>query len=268
MDHLRATIEKTSGSGFSDWKRIVTELGNHSLTTLLDRMDSEPANDGRNSHHAIHDKLRSLDLPTESCCFVSIGNFLDDPEEYFSQIPDGDYYFVSIKPGTHLAHATSKQQIVDFATHYLEHAAANERDREMYISHNSEAVMSGHIIIGDDERPNSINAEFTIGNFNAFHRGFHTPEISFNRVYPAGSNFSFQGGLATNEDWRTDEQFECIGNIRLTRSEMADYINQSLHYIPHDDDYYMPEYYEVLLEKANGYSVRPVFIEAVVEGID
>lgn len=65
---------------------------------------------------------------------------------------------------------------------YCEATAEAELQREIFISHNGgNAVMSGHITIHDDGEPNSMYSEFTIGNFNAFHRGFHTPEISMSR---------------------------------------------------------------------------------------
>lgn len=262
---MHEKISQTAGAGFSDWQKVAEVAGDQRLGKLLRSMDSQPAADGRNAHHRIHDKLALLELPRQQCLFISIEKFLDDPQRQFSLMPHGDYYFVSIKPGVHLAHATSKEEVLSFVLNYAAISSPDELHRELYISHNGEAAMSGHIIIKDDGIPNSIFSEYTIDNFNAFHRGFHAPEISFERTFQAG-HYSFRGALEA-DDWRDTTRFECVGGVYLSRPAMAQYIKQAVEAIPHDDGYYLPGYYEVLFEKTSTQSVRPVFIEAVVKGV-
>lgn len=263
------TIESTSGAGFSDWQRLARETGNVALWSALRKFDSEPTSVEKNAHHTIHDKLSALELPTERCFFATLGDFLNNPESYFESIEgSGDYYFASIKPGTHLAHAESKEQIVEFMQQYRETATETELQREIFVSHNGEAVMSGHITIHDDGEPNSMYSEFTIGNFNAFHRGFHTPEISVSRSDDRRQKWEFRDILAPGDTaWQTDEAFECFSGVTLSRPEMARRIYDALSHIPQDGDYFMPGYYEVLLERTEDNRTRPTFIEAVVEGL-
>lgn len=257
----RGMIEQSAGAGFSDWQRAARATGNYALLATIKDMDGQPGRNGENSHHFIHQKLGELSLPRQHCLFMPLGIFLEQPENHLAELPAGDYYFASIKPGTHLAHGDTSEQVINFMQQYRD-AHPEDISREVMISHNGEAAMSGHIIIRDDGQPNSIDAEFTIGNFNAFHRGFHTPEISLNRTLHA-YEWQFRGTLATDGDWRTDEQFRCFGDVYLSRIEMARSALRALHHIPHDDDVYLPGYYEVLFEKIDDRSTRPVFIEAV-----
>ena len=261
------TIESTSGAGFSDWQRLAHETSNTALWLALQKFDSEPTSVEKNAHHTIHDKLLALELPTQRCFFATLGDFLHNPESYFESIEGkGDYYFASIKPGTHLAHAESKEQVIEFMQQYREATPEAELQREIFISHNGDAVMSGHITIHDDGEPNSMYSEFTIGNFNAFHRGFHTPEISVSRSDNRRQKWEFRDILDPgNTAWQTDEVFECFGKVTLSRLEMAQRIYDALSHIPHDGDYFMPGYYEVLLERTEGNRTRPTFIEAIVE---
>lgn len=261
------TIEATNGAGFSDWSRVALKTGNLALQSMLRKFDSEPGLHGRNAHHFIHDRLTTLQLPVQNCIFMPLKNFLQAPEDYFSVVPHGDYYFASIKPGTHLAHATTKEEVMEFMDSYASSASSTELSREVFISHNGEAVMSGHITISEDGEPNSLYGEFTVGNFNRFHRGFHTPEISISRTR-FGNQWLFRDALAAqNDDWRTSEQFPCFGGSAMSRIDMAQRINSALSYIPHDGDFILPGYYEILFERVDEAHTRPAFIEAVVDGL-
>ena len=256
-------IKSTSGAGFSDWIKLAKQTGNHALINTLRKLDSEPTLSGEtNAHHHIHDRLKELGLPRQDCLFIPIQEFLANTEESFGSIPNGDYYFVSIEPGKHLAHAEDQESVVEFIQQYSDKAAEDERNKEIFLTHNGEAVMSGHIIVKDGEIPNKLQGEFTIGNFNAFHRGFSTPEISVSREYR--NEWDFRGSLAAEDsDWRTLEEFECFGGVKMSRLEMAERINQAISCIPADNGLTLPGYYEVLFEKVNENHVKPVFIEAV-----
>lgn len=117
------------------------------------------------------------------------------------------------------------------ATILRSYVAEAELQREIFISHNGDAVMSGHITIHDDGEPNSMYSEFTIGNFNAFHRGFHTPEISVSRSDNRRQKWEFRDILDPgNTAWQTDEVFECFGKVTLSHPEMAQRIYDALSY--------------------------------------
>ena len=264
-NEVKKTIESTAGAGFTDWKIRASEMGNKLLLNTLKNLDREPANDGRNAHHVILDKLKELNLPTEDCLFIELKDFLDDPYEKLEKIPSGDYYFTSIEPGKHLANTKNKQDVIDFVRSYYEDLLPEQQNeyKEIFISHNGDAVMSGHIIVSNDGTPNSLYAEFTVGNFNAFHRGFTSPEIILEREYK--NQWSFCGQLDPgNEDWRTLEEFDCAGDFKMSRLIMAELINQSIIHLPQDDGNILPGTYEVLFERKYENQISPVFIEAVV----
>ncbi|HMR72679.1 MAG TPA: hypothetical protein PKD68_01580 [Candidatus Saccharibacteria bacterium] len=259
------TIEATRGAGFTDWSRVARETGNTALAAALRKFDSEPGLHARNAHHFIHDRLTTLGLPIQNCVFTPLKNILQHPEHYFSTIPQGDYYFASIKPGTHLAHATTKEEVMRFMDHYASNASAHELSREVFISHNGEAVMSGHVTVSDDDEPNSLYGEFTVGNFNSFHRGFHTPEISVSRTL-FGNKWLFRDALAARDNnWQTPEQFQCYGGNSMSRVDMAERITAALSCIPHDSNFLLPGYYEILFERVDETHTRPAFIEAIVD---
>lgn len=263
-DSLRE-IEPTAGAGLTDWKRVAESLGYHSLSATMESLSPDNLPVGVNSHREIDNKLKLLDLPGQSCVYASLGEFLTDYDKFLSMIPDGDYYFVSIKPGVHLAHGMTAQEVIDFVYDYVAKNPDADMNQEIYLSHNGEPVMSGHVIINKGNGTfNSIVSEFTIGNFNAFHRGFHSPEIALHR-----SDYRFEWGFrgelhSFNGDWRDEKTYMCNGGIELTRTEMAEIIYDAVTRIPHDGEYYLPGYYEVLLEKTSQNQTRPVFIEAVV----
>ena len=81
-NEVKKTIESTAGAGFTDWKIRASEMGNKLLLNTLKNLDREPANDGRNAHHVILDKLKELNLPTEDCLFIELKDFLDDQVDY------------------------------------------------------------------------------------------------------------------------------------------------------------------------------------------
>ncbi len=246
-------------SGFTDWKVIAKQLGQKSLLSVVEKMDSESTGRG-NAHGEIAERLGRMGLPVQKFVSPSVEDFVGNPGAYLNDLPSGDYYFVSIKPGTHLTHAVDESDIVLFAKSFL-YENPNDSDTEMYISHNGEPVLSGHILVRNDGEPNTIHAEFTNGEFNAFHRGRHTPEVSVHR-----SNYRFEwkfnGALASDDDWRTSEQFTCNGGIELNRTEIAKRLFNAINLIPKDGNIYLPGYYEVLLERTELGKTRTVFIEA------
>ena len=258
-------IESTSGAGFTDWKIRACEMGNKMLLNTLKTLDHEPASGGRNAHHDIFDRLKELDLPTQDCLFIEIKDFLKNPNKILDTMPDGDYYFTFIVPGIHLANTPNKQDVIDFVQTYYENLSLEQREksREIFISHNGDAVMSGHIIVNNNETPNNLHGEFTIGNFNAFHRGFTTPEILLERERM--NLWTFRGDLDPgDEDWRTLEEFDCFGGARLSRLVMAELINQAILHLPEDNGRLLPGSYEVLFERRYKNQILPTFIEAVV----
>lgn len=274
--HMASTLTKferfdlrSSGAGFTDWIKAFRGIGDRALVAALRAFDSEPTASGGNAHRSIHERVDRIGLPAQSRVFVTIHDFLSDPEACFSKIPDGDYYFASIKPGVHLAHVEDTQTIIDFVANYSERSEDGELGRELFISHNGEPVMSGHIIVeeGRGMEPHTLHGEFTIGNFNDFHRGFHTPEISLDRSF-LGNVWAFRDALdPENQDWRDESKFKCNGGVEFTRTQMATEIHNAIQYIPHDGDLYLPGYYEILFERTGETAVRPVFIEAVVDGL-
>lgn len=260
------SIEHSRGAGFSDWQRVAKETGHYALAAVVGKMDlGETVRDGKNAHRAIAERLANLELPVHSYVAVSLGDFLLDPERHIERLADGDYFFASIVPGVHIAHGETVEEVVEFVRQYVcENPTEQTMAREMYLSRNGEPVMSGHIMIKDDGNPNSIYAEFTNGNFNMFHRGFHGPEIVCHRTYRS-LQWEFLSSLATDDgDWRDDQLFVCNGDVKLSRPAMAQKAYDALSRIPHDGDAYLPGYYEVLIEKTGMGGTRPVFIEAVL----
>lgn len=257
------TNERGRGSGFSDWQRVAKETGNLALSAFLNPYDTGTATDHKNPHVENSRAIEQLGLPIQTFVSPSVSDFLQTPEEYFARLDEGDYFFASVEPGVHIAHATNSNDVVEFIKDYL-HTKPSEADRELYLSCNGEPVMSGHVFVDREESPNPVMAEFTIDNFNAFHRGLHAPEISITRRASRRFEWIFNGDLSPRGgDWRTEEQFQCNGNVMMTRVEMARRAYHALSLIPHDDEYLLPGYYEVLLEKSGESSTKPKFIEYV-----
>lgn len=256
--------ERAVGAGFSDWQRAARTIGSVSLSRFIETMDPGDTRDGSNAHRSIHERLATLDLPRHEFMAMPCQEFLKQPYEYLSRLPKGDYFFASIVPGIHLAHAATPEQVVAFveaSVARLPHLAS----KELYISHNGEPVMSSHIDIKNDGQPNTVVIEATIGNFNAFHRGQHTPEIIAWRDGSHRLTWCFKGALETADTWQTDELFACNGNTQLSRIEMAALLFSALSHIPHDSDHYLPGYYEVLFERHDKLPPQPVFIEAITD---
>lgn len=259
------TAEPGAGAGFSDWQKVAKGMGHRTLATLIKKMDSGNTPAGMNEHRAIARQLEVLGLPVQNYIHPSVGDFVNAPHEHLSQLLGGDYYFVSIRPGIHLAHGDSSVQVIDFINDFAAREPNPESlDREVYISHNGEPIMSGHILVGSDDAPNTIFSEFTVGNFNAFHRGVHSPEITVSKTSHR-FEWNFGGRLkpTQDDDWRSTQAFTCNGDVAMTRPEMARRIFGALSHLPHDGDYYLPGYYEVLLQRTVGDCTRPVFIEAL-----
>lgn len=255
------SIERTRGAGFSDWQRKLKEIGKYDVAAFVETMDPGNTPEGDNAHTVIAEQLEMLGLPVQTYVNVPLGDFLANPEHILATIPDGEYYFASIIPGVHLAHGDTVDEVVEFARNYANDTSPRQLDQPIYISHNGEAVMSGHIIIKDDAEPNTIISEFTVGNFNEFHRGFRTPEISANR-HEHELEWTFREDLTPTNDWRDDTQYTCQGGVTMTRPEMARRCYEAIQYVPHDGEYYLPGYYEVLFEHTTDNETKPVFIEA------
>jgi len=249
--------EPGANAGFSDYADTLRQLGLTKAVNLLSRLDPGDTADGRNSHRVIAERLTNLGMPTQTAIFAPVNKFLRRPELFFSQIPDGDYYFCSIRPKLHLAHSTLKTEVVNFVKYYSESYPANE----IFLAHCGEPVMSGHIKIADDGEPNSVLAEFTNGNFNAFHRGLTVPEIEISRALTDRFDWRF-GGQLTADDWRTPDKFLCNGGVELSRPEMAGKIWQALLAIPHDGWQFLPGYYEAIMERTQDGGTNTVFVEA------
>ena len=256
---MRNNLERSSGAGFTDWHRKAREHGLTELAELTARMDSNSDDPSVNAHRAIAERLADYGLPIQRYAAGRIGEFVRDPNHFFEQIPDGDYYFVSIVPGVHLAHGSNSEQVIEFVNTQIKHDRAEiSDDTELYLSHNGEPVISGHIIVKDDGLPNTIYGEFTIGNFNNFHRGFSSPEVTVRRQYHR-FEWEFRDRLLMNGD---NEPMRCNGDVWLTRTEIALRALRAIELIPHSEDYYMPGYYEVLLEKCGQKATKAAFIEA------
>jgi hypothetical protein len=253
-----------SPAGLSDWGRAVKAIGNQGLANFIELMD--PGNPGNhaNTHTVIAERLRMLKMPSQPHVAVTVEDFIADPKRPFAQLGSGDYYFISIRPGTHLAHEESEAEVTSFVQNFAKESAdPDDLRQELYLSRNGEPVLSGHIVVRAEDEPNSVYAEFTNGDFNSFHRGFRTPEIHVHRDRYRFM-WEFGGSLTAAEgDWRTDDLFNCNGDVRLTRPEMARKIFAAISQIPHDGDAYLPGYYEVLLEKTEDGHARTAFIEAV-----
>lgn len=253
---MKNSTERSSGAGFTNWNKKARELGLASLADLTASMDSHSERPGVNAHRAIAEDLEAIGLPIQDYVAVKAQGFLDRPEYYLSKVPHGDYYFVSVIPGIHLAHESDTANIVEFVSDYLNKHP--ESDPEIYISHNGEPVMSGHIIVKDDMPPNTVHAEFTIGNFNDFHRGFATPEVTLHRPFNQ-FEWKFLGKLALEN---SSTKVESNSGVKLTRREIAQRALSAIKMIPHHDDHYLPGYYEVLLERSGETTTRAAFIEA------
>jgi hypothetical protein len=124
--------------------------------------------------------------------------------------------------------------------------------------------MSAHIVVSEHDGANADYMEATVGNFNAFHRGTHSPEIIARRGLYAYT-WEFRDILATETDWRDETNYVCNGTITLTRPQMATQLYAALQHIPHEDTHYLPGYYEVLFERTADNHTKVAFIEAVVE---
>lgn len=256
--------EPMAGAGFSDYIRAAKQLGHDALARSLGQFDAGEQSGSRNPHCVITDRIKELGLPTQSYLGVSIEKFLSSPTAYLSQLPEGDYYFASIVSGTHLAHGNSPEEVISFVQEFAaSHPHQYQETQELYLSHNGEPVMSAHINIQDESAPNAGYIEATIGNFNAFHRGSHSPEIIARHVGHS-YEWEFRDALQPEGDWHDSLVYPCNGGVWLTREQMASHIYEALGQIPHDGDYYLPGYYEVLFERTPTNRLRPAFIEAVL----
>lgn len=283
-----AAPEQAAGAGFSDWKRASEQLGALGLYKIMTEFDvdnTDTTDEMASGRHAIVERLATLKLPMQPYVFARADDLLNNPDAVFSHIPHGDYYFVSIRPGVHLAHATTQAEILNFVADFVGKHPETHAAKEIFISHNGEALMSAHIFVKNDSfevgnkgphgGQNTIYAECTNRNFNAFHRGYTSPEIIVQRGAYGPNRFmwDFRGALQppAGADWRTTERFTCFGGTQLSRAEMAQHLYTALQCIPHDKGHFLPGYYEVLFEhprtvdnalgQTNG--VRPVFIEAL-----
>ncbi len=256
--------EQAAGSGISDYIRTARQLGYDALVATLEVMDAGERTGRTNPHCIATERIRRLGMPVQEYIGMSVEDFLASPHEQLAMLPDGDYYFVSIVPGTHLARGKSIDEVVAFVQEYADgHPDANSLSQELYVSHNGEPVMSAHIVVNDQEGANADYMEATVGNFNAFHRGAHSPEIIVRRGLHAYS-WEFRDALASESDWRDATHYECNGGVSLTRIDMASRLYGVLSHIPHDGTHYLPGYYEVLFERDTQQVLRPAFIEAVV----
>ncbi len=257
--------ERKPKAGFSDWQAMARRLGHRGLTRSLELLDPGDRS-GVNNHTVIAERLKKLGLPVQTYTTPTLEVFLDNPLEHLRVFQTGEYYFVSIRPGLHIAHAKTEAEVVEFVRNaQLQHPEICGQ-KEMYVSKNGEAIMSGHIIVqSDDSMTNTVYAEFTNSEFNQFHRGFTTPEISVKRGSSGRFEWTFRGPLASDE-WRTDELFRCHTGVRLSRKQMAEKIHDALLRIPHDERYFMPGYYEVLIERTPHGTTKPVYIEAIPGG--
>ena len=257
-----SSVEAMAGAGFSDWHRAARQIGNRALASLTSKLDPGDRF-GVNSHHAITTNIEAIGLPVQSYVTPGVSEFLTHPEEYFDLIPQGDYYFVSIKPGTHLAHEREPSEVIRFVESYLQQHPG-DTEQELYLSHNGDPLLSGHIVIRDDGVPNSLYSEFTVGNFNAFHRGSHAPEIIVQRAFNTFS-WDFRDSLQAQEQhWRTEDTFPTYTGVCLSRLDIAQRVYDAIRHIPHDDDYYLPGYYEVLLERTVETATKASFIDAQI----
>jgi hypothetical protein len=267
MTDIKSKLAKTLDSepmknaGFTDYLQAFKQLGIRS--DLIKSMDSPESPSGANSHRVIAEQLANLGLPVQQYANPNVRDFLLDPETYFQRLaPNGDYFFCSILPGDHLYHGDSPEEVAEFISQFAKNHP-DKLDTEIYLTHNGEAAMSGHIKIANDDAPNTIFAEFTTGNFNLFHRGGSSPDITLSKIY---HRFEWQwlGDLTLDDsrNWRSDQLFECYGGVQMSRGQMAQQIIAATASIPCDGDYYLPGYYEVLFEKTSDHSVTPVFVEA------
>jgi hypothetical protein len=257
--------EQAAGSGISDYIRAARHLGYDALISTLERMDDGERIGRNNPHCAATERIRLLGMPVQEYIGLPVSKFLGSPQDHLAMLPEGDYYFASIVPGVHLAHGNSPEEVVAFVENYVQsHPEQEAMSQELYISHNGEPAISAHIVVRDTPGANADYIEATIGNFNAFHRGTHSPEIiARRRLY--SYEWEFRDSLATDTGWRDTTEYSCRGDINLTRPEIATQLYRALQDIPHDDTHFLPGYYEVLFERTSDYRLRPAFIEAVVD---
>jgi hypothetical protein len=256
--------EKKPRAGFSDWQVVARNLGHRSLTRTLELLD--PGDKlGTNNHAVIAERLKQLRLPVHSYTTPTIEDFLQSPETYFESLGSGDYFFASLIPGVHIAHANSRQEVFEFVRYAVQQHPELSLNKELYLSKNGEPVLSGHIIVeSDDDLKNSVHAEFTNGNFNLFHRGFTTPEVSVRHSRSGQYQWVFRGSLDSSKtDWRDEQVFVCNGGVELTRPQIATKIFEAMQLIPHDEQYLLPGYYEVLIERTPSGGTKPIYIEAI-----
>lgn len=258
--------EAMAGAGFSDWRRIAHRMGYDALAATIEQMDPSERMMGDNPHCTTAERLALLELPSQAYVAPTVAEFLVDPERYFAKLHEGDYYFLSIIPGVHLAHESSPAHIVEFVHAFVAtHPQPAALSQRIYLSHNGEAIMSAHIIARADEPPNTLYAECTVGNFNAFHRGAHAPELIAARHYQHRFSWDFRDSLSEPRDWRDTTHFMGNYGVRLTRMDIVHHLQDAIACIPHDQDYTLPGYYEVLFERGPDNTLNPAFIEAVIE---
>lgn len=255
--------EQAAGSGISDYIRSARRLGYGALVATLERMDDGEKIGHSNPHCIATERIRTLGMPVQEYIGVPVATFLTEPSRYLSELPQGDYYFASIIPGVHLAHGNSPAEVIAFVQEFAR-THPDDLTQELYVSCNGDPVMSAHIVVSEHEGANADYMEATIGNFNAFHRGTHSPEIIARRGLYAYA-WEFRDALATETDWRDESAYACNGNVTLTRPQMAIQLYTALRHIPHDDTHYLPGYYEVLFERTTDNHTKAAFIEAVIE---
>lgn len=253
------TPERKSG-GLHDWKAAIQKIGSRSVVDALRAIIPEQSPDGTNSHHLIAKRVEQLGLPSQTYTAPTMQDFLLDPDGSMPDDPDGQYYFVSVRQGVHLPRA-SREEAIGFIESYA--AAYPEFNGELYISHCQEPLLGGHVMIERGEQPNVVYGEFTVGDFHSFHRGKQAPEIICRRDMQR-FEWNFRGSLEPKPDtsWHSDETYPSATGEPLSRPEMATAIYNAISQIPHDDGYYLPGYYEVLLERRGTHGIKPVFIEA------
>ena len=255
--------EQAAGSGISDYIRTARHLGYDALVSSLEKMDAGERLGRSNPHCVATERIRFLGMPVQEYIGMTVTDFLSSPYEHLATLPEGDYYFASIIPGTHLARSSSPEEVVAFIQEYADvHPNPDALNQELYISHNGEPVMSAHIVVSDQEGSNADYLEATVGNFNAFHRGAHSPEIIARRNLHSYA-WDFRDELA-GVNWRDETVYTCNGGVSLTRTQMAMELYRALDHIPHDGLHYLPGYYEVLFERTPDNHLRAAFIEAVV----
>ena len=272
-DFLRYQLESRSSlapktadrSSVNDYKKQFTKLTGRwvmELSQVINRFEGQII--GISQQHAAFRRCESLNLPVDQYIAMPIGDFAKNPDSYLAQLEQANAYYVSITSGLAKRGAKNFTEIIDFVQQNLSKVSPYT---ELLITHDETPALTGHIKISDDKPPNSILAEFTHGEPRSFHRGMHRPEISLSRNISQAFRFDFCDALVADGDWRNDEKFVCHGGkVYLSRPQMAERIWQTLHLIPHEDDYYLPGYYEVFLRENGDNQTRAAFTEANTKG--